>query len=194
VQRESKLIGADYLLLLLYLNNAAPIKSAVRLIKMMFLFNEEVVPLLKKSGVEIDDDALPEFYAYDFGPFSTDVYEQIELFRSINFIKVTNLKASEEMGEVDDWEEKGFIDEYDSQPRLESRIDGKYMKYELLTRGKDYVSSKILDQVTKEQLSLLEEFKTRISSSSIKSILKYVYTTYPSMIEKSQISDEVFDN
>ena len=53
----AKLNGADYLLLLLYLNNKEPILGAVRLEKMMFLFNMEIAPILKEKGLESDDRA-----------------------------------------------------------------------------------------------------------------------------------------
>ena len=48
---NKKLNGADYLLLLLYLDNKSPILGAIRLEKMMFLFNEEIAPRLKKNGI-----------------------------------------------------------------------------------------------------------------------------------------------
>ena len=72
---NKKLNGADYLLLLLYLDNKSPILGAIRLEKMMFLFNNEIAPRLKETG--LDSDKLPEFIAYNFGPFSKDVYEQV---------------------------------------------------------------------------------------------------------------------
>lgn len=72
---NKKLNGADYLLLLLCLDNRAPIYGAIRLEKMMFLFNEEIAPRLKETG--LDSDKLPGFISYNFGPFSKDVYEQV---------------------------------------------------------------------------------------------------------------------
>lgn len=47
----AKLNGADYLLLLLYLDNKKPILGAIRLEKMMFLFNMEIAPILKEKGL-----------------------------------------------------------------------------------------------------------------------------------------------
>lgn len=108
---NKKLNGADYLLLLLYLDNKSPILGAIRLEKMMFLFNNEIAPRLKETG--LDSDKLPEFIAYNFGPFSKDVYEQVELFKGIGFLRVTNLMAKEELIEADDWEEGPFSKELD---------------------------------------------------------------------------------
>lgn len=112
MSKQSKMTGADYLLLLLYLDNCSAINGAIRITKMMFLFNMEIAPVLKKKGVSIRDEDLPKFSAYNYGPFSKDVYEQVELFQSIGFIKVKNLYATEEMSEVDDWEESAFETEF----------------------------------------------------------------------------------
>ena len=190
---KEKLTGADYLLVLLYLDNKKPIKSAVRLTKMMFLFNEEIAPLLKSKGIDIQD--LPKFQAYNYGPFSKDVYEQIELFQSINFLEVRNLNAIEEMDEADDWEETAFIDEIAEQEvEYESRRDGKYMQYRLTGKGAEYVCAKIIPHLTKEQIELLLEYKKRIIHTPVKAILRYVYTKYPEMTDNSLIRDEVLKN
>ena len=193
--KKEKLTGADYLLLMLYLNNGKPIKSAVRLTKMMFLFNQEIAPLLQKKGLEINEEDLPQFLAYNYGPFSKDVYEQLELFQNIEFLKVRNLNVNEEMDEADDWEENAFIDEITEQPsRYENRYDGKFKQYELLARGADYVHSNIIPKLTQDQIKVLIEFKNKISQTPVKEILRYVYIKYPDMTENSLIKDEVLGN
>lgn len=192
-QQAERTTGADYLLLFLYLNGKEPIKSAVRLTKMMFLFEKEVVPILRKKGATIDDSDLPDFRPYDYGPFSKDVYEQVELFQSIEFIRVRDLKVKEEMSEVDDWEEPAFLNEMESQD-YENCRDGKFMQYELLPQGELYVNQKIKDHVGLECMEILSKFKTKIIRTPIKAILRYVYTTYPEMTEKSLIKKQVLGN
>ena len=71
--KKTKLTGADALLLLLFLDDKKPIDGAIRLTKMMFLFEKEIAPILKKNGIELDNP--PVFFAYNYGPFSKDVYE-----------------------------------------------------------------------------------------------------------------------
>ena len=190
--KQNKLTGADYLLLLLYLDNCSAINGAIRITKMMFLFNKEIAPLLKKKGVTISEDDLPKFSAYNYGPFSKDVYEQAELFQSIGFIKIKNLYASEEMSEVDDWEESAIETEFSegTSPYL-SNQDGKFMQYKLLNLGKKYVENEIIPQLTTDQLAVLAAYKERIVHTSPKTILRYVYTKYPEMTENSLIKDEV---
>ena len=186
-----KLNGADYLLLLLYVNNKQPIYGAIRLTKMMFLFEKEIAPVLKAKGLSADN--LPGFIAYNFGPFSKDVYEQVELFKGIKFIQVINIKAEEDMAEVDDLEEAPFTDEI-SNYGYSLNNDGKYYKYQILTTGERYVKEKILPSINSEQEFVLSEFKKKITSLSPKQILKYVYTKYPEYAENSLIKNEVLDN
>lgn len=187
----AKLNGADYLLLLLFLNDKEPIYGAIRLEKMMFLFNMEIAPELKKIG--LDSYKLPEFFAYNYGPFSKDVYEQIELFKGIKFVQVTDLKAKEEFAEVDELEEISFIDELTNKG-YQLKPDGNYYKYTLLKLGENYVREQILPQATQEQLALLEKFKRKITSLYPRQLLKYVYSKYPDYTKKSLIKDEVLDD
>lgn len=188
---NKKLNGADYLLLLLCLDNRAPIYGAIRLEKMMFLFNEEIAPRLKETG--LDSDKLPGFKSYNFGPFSKDVYEQVELFKGIGFLQVTDLKAREELIEADDWEE-GPFDEELRYSGFQLNEEKRYYKYQMLKLGEEYVNSKIIPELTPEQLSMLLQFKKKITSLSPKQILRYVYTKYPKYTSNSLIKDEVFDD
>ncbi len=187
----AKLNGADFLLLLLYLNDKEPILGAIRLEKMMFLFNMEIAPMLSEKGLK--SDKLPEFIAYNYGPFSKDVYEQIELFKGIKFIQVTDLNATEEMVEVDDLEELYFVDEMTNKGFV-LKADGKYYKYTLIKMGENYVVDRILPNVNDEQKSLLEMFKKKITSINPKQLLKYVYSKYPDYTTKSLIKNEVLDD
>lgn len=192
----AKLNGADYLLLLLYLNNKEPILGAVRLEKMMFLFNMEIAPILKEKGLE--SDKLPGFIPYNFGPFSKDVYEQAELFKGIKFIQITDLKATEEMVEVDDLEEMSyedvsFVNEMTSKG-YKLKTDGTYYKYSLLKMGENYVVDNILPSVSEEQKALLEMFKRKITSIYPKQLLKYVYSKYPDYTTDLLVKNEVLDD
>lgn len=187
----SKINGSDYLLLLLYLNDKKPIYGAIRLEKMMFLFNMEIAPALKKIGLEADK--LPEFIAYNYGPFSKDVYEQIELFKGIKFVQVVDLKAKEEFAEVDELEEMSFIDELTNKG-YQLKSDGNYYKYTLLKLGESYVKEHILPGINQEQIALLEEFKRKITSLYPRQLLKYVYSKYPDYTTKSLIKNEVLDD
>lgn len=192
VMARNKLNGADYLLLLLYVDKKKPIKGAVRLMKMMFLYEKEIATILKAKG--LDSEKLPAFIAYDYGAFSKDVYEQVELFKSIKFIIIKDIMATEEMAEVDDLEDEPFIDELYLRDSKVRRIDGKYYEYRIAKNGADYVEQRIIGEglISTEQLQILEQFKKKINSLSPKQILRYTYTKYPEYTANSLIKKEVF--
>jgi hypothetical protein len=184
---DNKLSGGDYLLLLLYLDDRKPINGAVRLTKMMFLFDKEIQPELKKKG--LGSEKLPDFLAYNFGPFSKDLYELLEFFQNIQFIKTTDRQA-EDMSEIDDWNGEWFDDAY-NEINCGININSKYMKYELNDLGSKYVEEKILPNLTGEQQKILEQFKTKIVNTTAKNILRYVYTKYPDYAINSLIKAEI---
>jgi len=183
-----KLNGADYLLLLLYLDNGKPINGAIRLTKMMFLFAQEIQPILKSKGV--DSENLPSFIAYNFGPFSKDLYEQVDFFSNIKFIKTRDIRA-EEMGEVDDWCGEWFDGVGDPVDFGYAMNDSKYMQYEIDGLGKQYVEKKIIPLLNSEHIKLLEMFKRKIVKTSAKNILCYVYTKYPESAKNSIIKKDI---
>lgn len=183
-----KLIGADYLLLLLYLNNKEPIKGAVRLTKMMFLFEKQIAPALKERGLE--SDKLPEFFAYNYGPFSKDIYQQLDLFKSINFIKIEDISSEEELSSVDNMIENEFVDEC-FEGDIELKTESNYWLYRIADEGCGFVESELLPNIKKEHQSLLEQFKRKITNMPIKKLLHYVYTKYPEYTDKSLIREEV---
>ncbi len=188
-----KMTGADALLLLLYLDNQNPIDGAIRLTKMMFLFDNEIVPILNKHGLELEN--LPKFFAYNYGPFSKDLYEQLDLFSGINFISIENLNSKDKLMEVDDWQEQPFIDEiYESDSDAKLDTDGKYFRYRIDTMGIKFVEKKLLDSIDSDDYDLLTQFKRKINLLSPKAILKYVYTNYPDYAKNSLIKDEVLSS
>lgn len=190
MRRKNKITGADALLLMLYLDDQSSIDGAIRLTKMMFLFDNEIVPILNRNGLELEN--LPEFFAYNYGPFSKDVYEQLDLFSSIKFIRIVNLNSQDKLMEVDDWQEQPFIDEiYESDSDAELDADGKYFRYRIEKLGKLFVEENILNNITSDNIELLTQFKKKINTLSPKAILKYVYTNYPEYAKNSIIKDEV---
>ena len=72
----------EIILLLLYAKGKTnklfePIKGRTRLMKMIFLFKEELQKAFNKNSV-IDFSLLSDFSAYDFGPFSFEVLNDID--------------------------------------------------------------------------------------------------------------------
>jgi len=184
--------GKDLLMLLLYVKGhkgetAEPISGKTRLMKMIFLFEKE----LKRRfnlGKAIDKSAFPDFEAHNFGPFSKDVYRDLDFLEELGFVRSTQNDLDEltedEMEEAGYWEELGFEEEGDppSYPTL----------FTLTGVGRSFVEETLLAALTDEQVIALEEFKARCTSVGLKSLLRYVYTKYPEYAVESIIKDQVF--
>ena len=76
-----KLKGKDILLLILYAKGtsgkiAEPILGTTRLTKSMFLFEEEFKSKFISDTLTIED--MPEFIAWNYGPWSKELIDNIE--------------------------------------------------------------------------------------------------------------------
>lgn len=188
----NKLSSSDYLLLLLALDDKKPIVGAIRLMKMMFLFDKEIAPVITKKGAQMD--VRPDFIAYDFGPFSKDIYEQIEFFETLKFIKTSQVSTSDSTEELDDWETLYGEDVFDVELKDGYRklhIDYKSVRYSLAERGEKYVAQKIIPELSAEIINLLQEFKRKINSITTQQLLYYVYSRYENYTTASKIKDRV---
>jgi len=99
-----KLSGKEALVLMLYLpgnskNHGEPIPGRTRLIKMMFLFSKEIQPQLRKQGL---DFVLPEFTAYDYGPFSADVMNDLQTLHTLDILSIETIPTFEPFDVLDD--------------------------------------------------------------------------------------------
>lgn len=182
----------DILLLLLYspgVNDGfnEPIEGRTRIVKMLFLFKEEFLQHFKK-GTDINEDNFYQFFPWDFGPFSTDVYDDIVFFELRGFIERKNtsqIELPEVVSEVGKWQEKSGIDyniEYDNYQE-----DAFY----LTKKGKEFVANKLYILLSTKQKESLKIFKSRYINAPLRAILRYVYSNYPDFIAKSKIKKEV---
>lgn len=189
---SNKLNGADYLLFLLDADERAPINGAIRLMKMMFLFNQEIMPAISQKGAIIGE--LPQFIAYDFGPFSKDIYEQIEFFENLKFLKTSPVDAIDHTDEFDDWETiygEDVLDVTLKDGYRRLNIDYKSIKYEITERGDKYVQTKISPELSNEIKDLLTNFKKKINSITTQQLLFYVYSRYENFTTASKIKEKV---
>lgn len=182
----------DLIMLLLYVPDAsgklsAPIEGQTRLMKMVFLFNKELKKQFQKDG-EMDAAVFPDFKAYDYGPYSAQVYADLEFLVNMGFVEVDEVGGAiseEERSEFDYWTATGSADDDADLTQF-----GKTFSLSLL--GTEFVECKLPTWgVTQNQIDLLTEFKTRCCDASLHNLLRYVYTRYPDMTTKSKIKDHV---
>lgn len=188
----SKIKSGDLLLLFLYqsgLNDDInePVQGRTKLVKSIFLFEKEYYKNFAKGDINAIDIILPDFFAWKFGPMSTDVLSDLEFFVNINFIKCIEIKSSCDYEEADE-----FISLQDDIS-LGNNFEEEYTEcnYKLSPTGVKYVEVKILPLVNSNQLSLLKDLKKRINRATLKEILDYTYSQYPEYAEKSIIKDKI---
>lgn len=184
----------DLIMLLLYAAGPSgalcePIEGQTRLMKMIFLFKKELARRFNLDQI-IDDAAFPEFEAYDYGPYSASVYCDLEFLVNLDFVKVIVAGETEILEE----ERKEF--EYWSATKNDDEdLDSQYLgrQFHLTDLGRKFVEKELIEKkgVTPEQLKVLGEFKKRCCEGSLRSLLRYVYTRYEDMTEKSKIKHEV---
>lgn len=186
-----KLTGKDFLLLLLYSPGVGevvnePISGRTRIVKMVFLFQKEIYPKFK-----FDIDALIDFKPWNFGPWSEEIYENIEFFKSIGFIMTrteninTSDLSSEEAEEFEKWEENFSLTDYLTEEyQLEVFV--------LSPLGEQYIKDEgLFGSLSENQKLGLREFKKKFNGISLFSLLRYVYKKYPEMIKHSDIKGKI---
>jgi uncharacterized protein YwgA len=182
----------DILMILLYAKGSGgklcePIRGRTRLVKMVFLFKKEIWGKLKFDEI-IPKDALPEFEAYDFGPFSSQVYSDLEFLVNLGFVKVQGIDGSEilteEALEYSYWQVTSNADESEM-------TEEKEQEFSLTNMGREFVEEKLKHQLSAEQWAYINEFKARCTSTPLRALLRYVYAKYPKTTTKSKIRDEI---
>lgn len=178
----------DLLMLLLYAKGkrgeaCEAIVGRTRLMKMVFLFDEEIRKKFNLGEV-VPKKILPEFEAYDYGPFSAQVYDDLKFLVNMGFVKVSGSDNKELLADE--------VEEYEYWQAISGDEDRPFQEQFTLTDvGRKFVEKKLQGELNGEQWQVLDEFKMRVTSASLKALLKYVYTRYPSKISKSKIRDQV---
>jgi uncharacterized protein YwgA len=181
----------DIIMLLLYAKgrkgeHCEPILGKTRLMKMVFLFNEELRQSINLNKA-IPISAMPQFEAYHYGPYSAQVYSDLEFLVELGLIEVTILddteKIPEEIGEYEYWQA--------ASDAADDEIGQAQEQFGLTDLGHRFVEKKLLSDLSSEQLEALNEFKRRCTTADLKTLLKYVYSKYPKMTDRSKIRDKV---
>ena len=182
----------DLIVLLLYAKGAKskpcePILGRTRLIKMVFLFNEEVRRKFNLGQI-VAEKALPDFKPYDYGPFAEQVYIDLEFLVDTSYVKVKHLgfdsEMNEELPEYQYWQATaGLNDEVEGV----SGVD----EFSLSEVGKKFVEDGELGELSQEQWDVLDKFKARCTSIPLKALLRYVYAKYPKMTTNSKILEDI---
>lgn len=191
---ENNLTNKHLLLALLYSNGITQeinesIVGRTRIVKMIFLFDKEIKKKFLKDGVFVDI-ILPDFIPYNYGPFSKDIYNDLEFFINNDFVKNKFLQV--EPPEVENEETEAWLNDFLFEDEKEVfSYSSNEEEFFLTQKGIDWVEEKLFKKLSETQKNLLREFKKRINSTSLQNILRYTYLQYPDYTTKSQIKGRV---
>jgi hypothetical protein len=194
--RRMKLTGKRLLLILLYapangktLN--VPITGRTRLMKMVFLFEKELLESFQQDS-DIEDVDLPDFYAWRYGPFSAKLLDDLEFLVNRGFISLAEggSPSPQELDEYTHWlDEFGetFVGDYVHG----DTVAGEFVQESFaLTADKGCAkAAELWEQLSPKQRSLISGFKERFANTSLDRILEYVYKTYEEYTDLSLIRE-----
>lgn len=150
---------------------AGRLEGITRLEKLIFLLQKE-----SQLGKFLTED--PEFRAYDFGPFSSKIYQAVETLETAGLLQ----ESVKYTGAADDaWETVNILGE-----------DAPYAsrQFELTDRGKRYFEA-LCRELPQELANEVSSIKDRFASMPLRQLVRYVYKRYPKYTEKSKIRDEI---
>lgn len=181
----------DFLLILLYSPGVRdqpnePIVGRTRFVKALFLFKAEVLSHFKKS-THIDEEKFYEFFNWNFGPFSSQVYDDLNFFMLRGFIRAKKSSETLLAESAEEWAKWQNDVGLDGQEDVSEYDEEEFL---LTEKGVQFAKS-LYETLSDNQKQLLREFKKRINNASLRAILKYVYTKYPDTISESVIREKV---
>jgi hypothetical protein len=185
---KDELTSKDILLTLLYCPGKKinePIIGRTRLTKTIFLFEKE----LKKEFFKDIYTYELDFEPYNFGPYSKELFDSLKFFLSIGLIdkEETSIPISTaEKGEYEYSLDDGltYEDADDTEP------ENYELMYFLSDNGVKYVEDNVWGLFTEKQKKQLIDFKRKINTISLDSLLNYVYNKYEEYTTKSVIAEK----
>jgi len=184
----------DILLLLLYSPGIRdeynePIVGRTRLIKILFLFKTEALKHFR-AGTDVTDTNFYDFFPWDFGPFSSQVYDDLMFFTLRGFIESQDTREDtlpESAAEWQRWLTSSAANDENDDDTFSSYEE---QQFQLTERGVNFTAP-LYEQLEPPQKTLLREFKARLSRAPLRAVLKYVYEKYPDQIVRSRITEQV---
>jgi len=171
---------ADLILLLL----AAPTKhkalqfrcnGITRLEKVLFLVEQE-------TDLDAEIDETFSFQPYHYGPYSKQVFDAVDMLESLQLLDERRVQVA---SGLDLGEEAEILDEFDLN-------EDEYVERRLfLTKDGQDVARVLSRQLSPKGKEALTEIKDRYGAMSLRSLLRYVYSTYPHFTTKSRIRDRI---
>ena len=175
----------DLLMLLLYEEGgsndiAEPIEGRTRLMKLVFLLDME---LDLQRDLQIDRPY--KFEAYDYGPFSKDLLNDLDFLENMGLIKSDSKGLASPM----DQDEEENLTQLISIGELEQEATSVYEQqtFSLTERGRQFVESELIPGAPEKVREGIRRIKKDYATLSLTSLLRYVYAKYPEAAKNTKL-------
>jgi uncharacterized protein YwgA len=173
----------DLLLLLLYAQGYSgedheSIQGRTRLMKLLYLLSRE-----RKIESAIGLAKGYSFEAYHYGPFSKELFDDVEFLQNVGLIVITSKGIA---GPVEEDEANKVIDAV-SVGAEEDEFVVEESVYKLSDAGVKFVREKLIPSVSQANFQVFKDVKKQFGSVPLNSLLKYVYTKYPDSAKNTKL-------
>lgn len=172
------LVGSDVVLLMLAAPTKVPaargrVNGVTRLEKLLYLAEKETdVP------ASVTDEPL-RFVAYDYGPFSKDVYESVEILERAGLVEEELRCDGQTVDTLEDVQVTGVSDH------------GEYVERCFVLTDQGRAVADYLGKANPRVVESLGKVKDAYASRSLSALLQYVYRAYPQDTVNSKIRHKV---
>jgi len=178
-----QLTGRRDLLLLLIGDDPHGLGGITRLQKYLFLLqNEEHLEL---------PNARFEFEPYKAGPYSPQLYDDLEFLENLGFIEseVTAEASLPEAAEIDQLSFGHLMNTERVEAETADTFEEK--RFRLTDKGKQHISRILETRNLQELEGQIRRIKSKYGKYSLNKLLFHVYTKYPEMTTESEIRERV---
>lgn len=167
--------GSDLVLMLL----AAPTKVSsakgrvngiTRLEKLLYLVEKETSVAKSVAGKPL------KFKAYNYGPFSKDVYEAVELLEESELLTEERVVDDHTIDSMEDVNVTGAVE------------SDEYVERRFVLTEQGILVANLLAQHHPEVAKQLTGIKDQYAERSLSGLIRYVYKTYPASAKNSVIA------
>jgi hypothetical protein len=159
--------------------------------KMVFLFEKELYHKFKYNQI-IEESNLPFFKPHNFGPFSKEVFDNLEFLINLGFVEnsKSNQDALDDEAQEYYWwrNDAGIFEDLHDESLIEQYGEESFT---LTPLGRRFVENKIIIEFSEDQLNALNLFKSNCTKVELSILLKYVYKKYDKYTSHSKIKEKV---
>jgi len=166
--------AADLVLLLLQADapgqEAGRLHGITRLEKLLFLATQE-----ERADLEVENPF--PFIAYDYGPYSKEIYEAVEVLEKADLLEETRVSST------------ASLDEMEEVAAVDADTEGVERRFRLTRQG--LAVAEYLAHQHPEAAGKVQRVKERYGTLPLRRLIQYVYSNYPDYAKASVIRDEV---